>query len=246
MKTSKTKYHIGCSGFYNADWKGSLYPEDSQNKDFLKLYSQIFDIVEINSTFYRKPTAKTLQKWIDETPDHFKFFIKIPKTISHQKPFINKKEEITEFCQYIKNHLGEKLAGFLFQFPPSFHNTVENINWLTENLPEDHLTVVEFRHYSWWDDDVFKIFKDRQWIFSGTSFPGNLPEDIILTNPDIGYYRLHGKPTLYKSPYSEDYLNKLAESLKEKNTEFYILFNNTWGTAAVENSLYLRKILIYK
>ena len=77
MKNSNPKYHIGCSGFYNADWKGSLYPADSQNKDFLKLYSQIFDIVEINSTFYRKPTVKTLQKWVDETPDDFKFFIKI-------------------------------------------------------------------------------------------------------------------------------------------------------------------------
>ena len=243
MKTSKTKYHIGCSGFYNADWKGSLYPADSQNKDFLKLYSQTFDIVEINSTFYRKPTAKTLQKWVDETPDDFKFFIKIPKTISHQKPFENKKHEIEEFCSYIKTHLSEKLAGFLFQFPPSFHNTSENLNWLNENLPDDFLIVVEFRHISWWNDDVIKIFKDKKWIFSGTSFPSNLPEDIIVTNPNIGYYRLHGKPTLYKSPYSEDFLNDLAEKIKKTKMEFYIMFNNTWGTSAVENSLYLKKIL---
>ena len=243
MKVSKTKYHIGCSGFYNADWKGSLYPADSQNKDFLKLYSQIFDIVEINSTFYRKPTSKTLQKWVDETPDDFKFFIKIPKTISHQKPFENKKEDILEFCNHIKIHLENKLAGFLFQFPPSFHNTSETLIWLNENLPDDFLIVVEFRHISWWADEVFKIFKDKKWIFSGTSFPGNLPEDIIVTNPNIGYYRLHGKLTLYKSPYSEDYLNNLAENIKLTKTEFYIMFNNTWGTSAVENSLYLKKIL---
>lgn len=243
MKTTKAKYHIGCSGFYNADWKGSLYPEDSQNKDFLKLYSQTFDIVEINSTFYRKPTAKTLQKWVDETPDDFKFFIKIPKTISHQKPFENKKEVVLEFCQYIKTNLREKLAGFLFQFPPSFHNTLENLNWLKENLPDDHLIVVEFRHNSWWSDEVLQIFKENRWIFSGTSFPGNLPEDVIITNPKIGYYRLHGKPTLYKSPYSAEFLNNLASKIKETGREFYIMFNNTWGTAAIENSLYLNKIL---
>jgi len=243
MKTSKTKYHIGCSGFYNADWKGSLYPADSQNKDFLKLYSQTFDIVEINSTFYRKPTAKTLQKWVDETPDHFKFFIKIPKTISHQKPFENKKEEILEFCNHIKTHLGEKLAGFLFQFPPSFHNTQENMNWLKENLLYDHLIVVEFRHVSWWNDEVFGIFRENEWIFSGTSFPGNLPEDVIVSNPNIGYYRLHGKPTLYKSPYSEEFLKDLAEKIKSTKKEFYVMFNNTWGTSAIENSLYLKKIL---
>lgn len=243
MKMSKIKYHIGCSGFYNADWKGSLYTADSQNKDFLKLYSQIFDIVEINSTFYRKPTVKTLKKWIDETPDDFKFFIKIPKTISHQKPFENKEKEISDFCTYIKTNLGEKLAGFLFQFPPSFHNTQENLIWINENLPDDFITVVEFRHISWWTDEVFKVFKDTKWVFSGTSFPGNLPEDIIVTNPNIGYYRLHGKPTLYKSPYTEDFLNNLAEKIEETNREFYIMFNNTWGTAAVENSLYLKKIL---
>lgn len=243
MKTSKTKNHIGCSGFYNPDWKGSLYPTDSQNKDFLKLYSKTFDIVEINSTFYRKPTAKTLQKWVYETPDDFKFFIKIPKTISHQKPFENKTDEILEFCSYIRSHLGEKLAGFLFQFPPSFHSTSENIIWLNENLPHDFLIVVEFRHISWWNDEVFKIFKDKKWIFSGTSFPGNLPEDIIVTNPKIGYYRLHGKPTLYKSPYSEDFLNDLAEKIKATGKDFYLIFNNTWGIAAIENSLSIKQIL---
>ncbi len=202
MKTSKTKYHIGCSGFYNADWKGSLYPADSENKDFLKLYSQILDCVEINSTFYRRPMTKTLQKWVDETPDDFRFFIKIPKTISHQKPFENKQTEILDFCNYIQTHLGEKLAGFLFQFPPSLHNNHENLIRLNENLPQNFLIVAEFRHISWWNEEVFKIFKDKKWTFSGTSFPGKLPEEIIITNPNIGYYRLHGKPTLYKSQYS--------------------------------------------
>jgi len=243
MIKTKTKYHIGCSGFYNADWKGSLYPADSQNKDFLKLYSESFDTVEINSTFYRKPTAKTLQKWISETPDHFRFFIKIPKLFSHQKPFENKTKEIAEFCNYIKEHLEDKLAGFLFQFPPSFHNTEENVNWLKENLPDQQLTVVEFRHDSWWNDEIFKLFRNRNWILSGTSFPGHLSDEVIFTNPEIGYYRLHGKPTLYKSAYKAEFLDDLAAKIKETDRDFYIMFNNTWGTAAIENALYLKQIL---
>nr|WP_050021111.1 DUF72 domain-containing protein [Chryseobacterium sp. P1-3] len=81
----KENLYIGCSGFYNNDWKGSLYPENAQSKDFLSLYSQTFNAVEINSTFYRIPTAKTLLKWYDGTPDTFRFFIKIPKDITHQK-----------------------------------------------------------------------------------------------------------------------------------------------------------------
>jgi len=243
MKTSKTKYHIGCSGFYNTDWKGSLYPTDSQNKDFLKMYSQTFDIVEINSTFYRKPTAKTLKRWNDETPDDFKFFIKIPKTISHSSYFENKNEEFFNFCNYINENIENKLAGFLIQFPASFHCTENNIKWLVETLSDEFLLAVEFRHASWWNDDIYELFKKHQWIFCGVSFPAKLSEDVLVTNSEIGYYRLHGKPTLYKSSYSEEFLDNLIEKIKVTGKDFYIMFNNTWGKSAIENSLYLKKIL---
>ncbi|WP_313266788.1 DUF72 domain-containing protein [Epilithonimonas vandammei] len=243
MKNSKKTYHIGCSGFYNADWKGYLYPKESQNKDFLKLYSKVYNTVEINSTFYRKPTSKTLQKWIHETPDNFKFFIKIPKTISHSSYSENKKEEFSAFCQYINENLGNKLAGFLIQFPASFHCNENNMKWLEDSLTDNFLLAVEFRHISWWNDEIFNLFNQHQWIFSGVSFPGKIPEDVIVTNSKIGYYRLHGKPTLYKSPYSEAFLNDLAKEIKATNQPFYIYFNNTWRTSAIENSLYLKKIL---
>lgn len=141
--------YIGCSGFYNNDWKGTLYPEEAKSKDYLSLYAQQFNAVEINSTFYRKPTAKTLQKWFDETPENFKFFIKIPKTISHEKRLENCREEIGEFCTHIQTKLKEKLAGFLYQFPPSFKNTEENLNLILENINDQFLNVIEFRHESW-------------------------------------------------------------------------------------------------
>lgn len=243
MKAMKKKYHIGCSGFYNTDWKGSLYPADSQNKDFLKLYSNIYNTVEINSTFYRKPTAKTLQKWKDETPADFKFIIKTPKTISHSGYLESKKEEFEIFCNYINDNLESKLAGFLIQFPASFHCTEDNIKWLTETLSDDFVLAVEFRHSSWWNDDIFELFKKHQWIFCGVSFPSKLSEKVIVTNSKIGYYRLHGKPVLYKSSYSEEFLDNLSEEIKATGKDFYIMFNNTWGTSAVENSLYLKKIL---
>jgi len=238
----KEKIYIGCSGFYNNDWKGSLYPEDAKSKEFLILYSQQFNSVEINSTFYRKPTAKTLTKWFDETPVDFKFFIKIPKTISHEKRLENCKEEITEFCNHIEANLKEKLAGFLYQFPPSFKNKDENLKIILENLDYRFLNVIEFRHESWWNEEIFKVLKDNNIIFSGVSFPGNLPEDVIINSKDVLYYRLHGKPILYKSEYSEDFLNELAEKIKNSDLKTYVFFNNTWGTAAIKNGLYLQKI----
>lgn len=239
----KESIYIGCSGFYNNDWKGSLYPEDAKSKDFLSLYSQEFNAVEINSSFYRNPTAKTLLKWYDETPEDFKFFIKIPKTITHINRLKNSKEEIITFYNHIQQHLKEKLAGFLYQFPPSFKNSQENRELILNNLDFNFLNVIEFRHESWWNEEIFNTLKAHHIVFSGMSFPGNLPEDVIVTHPEILYYRLHGKPVLYKSEYPEEFLNNLAETIKKLQKKTFIFFNNTWGTAAIHNSLYLKKIL---
>ncbi|WP_312900789.1 DUF72 domain-containing protein [Chryseobacterium taichungense] len=239
----KEKLYIGCSGFYNNDWKGSLYPEDAKSKDFLTLYSQEFNCVEINSTFYRKPTAKTLIKWTEETPEDFRFFIKIPKVVSHEKRMKDCKEEITLFCDHIYSHLQNKLSGFLYQFPPSFKNTPENLNIILNNIDSRFLNVIEFRHESWWTDEIFNTLKEKNIVFSGVSFPGNLPEDVVINHPDILYYRLHGKPVLYKSEYSEDFLKDLAQKIKKAQHKTFIFFNNTWGTSAIKNSLFLKDIL---
>lgn len=239
----KENLYIGCSGFYNNDWKGSLYPEDAKSKDFLTLYSQEFNCVEINSTFYRKPTVKTLIKWTDETPDNFRFFIKIPKTISHEKRMKDCKEEIIAFCEHIASHLKEKLSGFLYQFPPSFKNTPENLELILANIDFSYVNVIEFRHDSWWDEDVFNILKENNIVVSGVSFPGNLPEDVIINHPAILYYRLHGKPVLYKSEYSEEFLEDLSQKINTAQHQTFIFFNNTWGTSAVKNGLYLKSIL---
>lgn len=239
----KESLYIGCSGFYNNDWKGSLYPETAQSKDFLTLYSKVFNAVEINSTFYRKPTAKTLLKWADETPEEFKFFIKIPKTLSHEKRLENCKEEISAFCHHIQSHLKDKLAGFLYQFPPSFKNNEENLDLILKNMDFNYLNVIEFRHESWWHDDIFDSLKKKEIVFSGVSFPGNLSEDVIINHPDLLYYRLHGKPVLYKSAYSEEFLNELAEKINRSQKKAFIFFNNTWGTAAIKNAIHLKAIL---
>ncbi|WP_333597682.1 DUF72 domain-containing protein [Chryseobacterium flavum] len=239
----KENLYIGCSGFYNNDWKGSLYPENAQSKDFLSLYAEVFNAVEINSTFYRNPTAKTLSKWHDETPEHFRFFIKIPKSITHQNRVAGSKEMITIFCNHLQYHLKDKLSGFLYQLPPSFKNTPENLETIIQNLDQNFLNVIEFRHESWWQKEIFDTLKNNNIVFSGVSFPGNLPEDVIINHPEVLYYRLHGKPVLYKSEYSTEFLDLLAQKIWDTKQTTYLFFNNTWGTAATENSKYVKSIL---
>ena len=239
----KNKTYVGCSGFAQGYWKGFFYPENLSAKDYLSYYASQLNAVEINSTFYRKPTSKTLEKWFHLTGENFKFFIKIPKTITHLKKLSETKEETTVFCTHIHNGLQEKLAGFLFQLPPSFHYSEENLNKVVETINGDFINVVEFRHQSWWNNEVFEKLKENKIIFCGVSFPKDISDEVIVNSEAFLYYRFHGVPVLFKSEYSEDQLEIISKKIENFKGTSYLFFNNTWGTAGIKNALELQKIL---
>ncbi|MCQ4034781.1 DUF72 domain-containing protein [Kaistella montana] len=239
----KFKTYIGCSGFSNRDWKGIFYPEDLASKDQLSYYASHFNAVEINSTFYRKPRAQTLENWYEKTGEDFKFFIKIPKTITHLKKLSQTTEETSDFCHYIHNGIKEKLAGFLFQLPPSFHFSEENLEKVVCTVNVDFLNVVEFRHKSWWNNTAFEALKKNNIVFCGVSFPKDLPDEFIFNDEEFSYYRLHGVPVQFKSEYSAEEIKKMAIKIKHSQKTMYVFFNNTWGTAALKNVSYLKKVL---
>lgn len=236
-------HFIGCSGFSNKDWKGFFYPDNLSSKDYLTFYAENFNSVEINSTFYRKPTTKTLLSWYEQTPAHFLFFIKIPQTITHINQLKNVRQEISEFCKHISHSLKEKLGGFLFQFPPSFICDKININNILNSLNPRFMNVVEFRHKSWWNESVYEVLKEQSIIFCGASIPKEVPDDVIINHPDTLYYRLHGKPILFKSEYSAEELQALADKIKTSDRNAFVFFNNTWGLAAIKNARYMQKLL---
>ena len=239
----KSRIYIGCSGFSNRDWKGFFFPEELPPKEQLNFYATQFNTVEINSTFYRRPRPQTLQNWYERTGEDFKFFIKIPKTITHIKRLKDTAAETTDFCNHIHNGIKEKLAGFLFQMPPSFHYSEEHLEQLIKTVDFRFLHIVEFRHKSWWTEEIFETLKKKNIVFSGVSFPKDIPDDFIINNSKSVYYRLHGVPVLFKSEYSVEELEKLAKEIKKAKQDVFIFFNNTWGTAALKNALYLKKIL---
>lgn len=236
-------HFIGCSGFSNKDWRGFFYPDNLASTDYLSFYAQYFNSVEINSTFYRKPTIKTLNSWYEQTPANFLFFIKIPQTITHINQLKNMRQEINEFCKHISHGIKEKLGGFLFQFPPSFICDKENINNILNGLSPRFLNVVEFRHRTWWNDGIFEVLRDHGIIFCGVSIPKDIPDNVIINNTDTIYYRLHGKPILFKSEYSETELQALSEKIITSNKNAFVFFNNTWGIAAIKNARYMQKLL---
>ena len=242
---SSSKY-IGCSGFSERSWKGVFYPEDLPAKEYLMFYSQELRAVEINSTFYRRPTLKTLEKWYSETQPDFRFFIKIPKTVTHIARLDDIHLQVQDFCDHIASGLQDKLAGFLFQLPPSFQYTPGNLDKLLEAVDGRYLNVAEFRHASWWEQEIQQKLGQESIIFSGVSIPGHIPDDFIINTATTAYYRLHGNPVIFQSEYPESFLRGLADRAEEFAGTTYIFFNNTYGTAGIKNALFLDRINVEK
>lgn len=238
------KYYIGCSGFSSKNWRGYFYPKELPLSEQLKYYSEHFSTVEVSSTFYQKPSKTTLKTWYESTPDDFKFFIKMSKQITHTHKLKSTEAQINEFCDFIAGELKDKLAGFVFQLPPSFFNTKLNLLTILENINNDYLNVVEFRNLSWWiDEDVQTKLKKKGIIMAGVDLPSDIPNDVILNNTKSMYYKLYGSPEIFNSHYSPEFLKDFTKRVKEKKKSAYIFFNNTNGTAAIDNATQLKKLL---
>jgi uncharacterized protein YecE (DUF72 family) len=230
------KWHIGCSGFYYRDWKGKFYPEGLAQRKWFDYYTQFFDTVELNVTFYRFPQLSFLQNCYQKSPEHFRFSVKAPKAITHFKQFHDSARMISEFYETINHGLKEKLGPVLFQMPPRFSYDEERLERTLKSLDPSFNNVAEFRHVSWWRQDVFKAFAERNITFCGMSHPA-LPDDVIINTPSV-YYRFHGVPNLYRSPYSKAFLQKVVKIVK-RNTrvgEGWVYFNNDYNAVGLKNA----------
>jgi uncharacterized protein YecE (DUF72 family) len=235
----KPKILPGCSSFYNRKWSEVFYPEELPSKDWFAYYCTQFNTFEINSTFYKMPTAKSLQTWHQKSPADFKFSLKVPKLITHINKLQDCEQLLNEFYTSVESII-DKVACVLFQFPPSYYFTTERLELLMKNMNPKFNNAVEFRHESWWIDDVYEAFRNNNIIFSNVNYP-KLPTEIITTHP-IGYLRLHGNPKLFYSEYSKEMLESLIKEIEmSAATEFYIYFNNTASTAGIINALAVRE-----
>jgi len=235
---------IGCSGFYNRQWKGVFYPEDMPSKEWFAFYCEHFNTYEINATFYKFPTLRVMQNWYKKAPEGFIYAVKASKQITHIKKFDDCKEEINQFYAVIKEGLVDKLGCVLFQLPPSFSYSEERLHNITTSLNPDFKNVVEFRNESWWRDDVYEALAQHNITFCTVNYP-KLPKTVIATTPTV-YVRLHGNPKLFYSEYSEVELKELHEDIlnQKELSEVYIYFNNTASSAAIINAQQFKKLVI--
>ncbi|MBM3469143.1 MAG: DUF72 domain-containing protein [Alphaproteobacteria bacterium] len=231
---------IGCSGWYYKEWEGSFYPTNLPSKEYFSYYTQFFNTVEVNSTFYRYPSNNIVRNWHQKAPNGFKYSLKINKTITHIKKLIQIDEDLKRFYDF-GEILKDKMGCFLFQFPKSFVFNLERLESLLKIVDTTYKNVIEFRHPSWWNSKVFNELSAAKIIFC-TPSGINLPESIVTLKSNI-YIRFHGDAT-YSSTYSNEELLLWSQKIKATSPkESWIYFNNTSRSYAPTNALSLIKLM---
>src|SRR5437899_11621849 len=152
------KFWIGTSGFQYAEWKGNFYPEDLPAAKMLPFYAERLSTTEINYTFHRIPAPKTIDNWKALTPGNFRFALKAPQKITHWSKLRDCAVTLRYFNDVI-SALGEKLGPVLFQLPPNFKKDTLVLGDFLNGLPGGMRAAFEFRHESWFDDEVFETLR---------------------------------------------------------------------------------------
>ncbi|MGC8597358.1 MAG: DUF72 domain-containing protein [Thermocladium sp.] len=238
---------VGTCGYSYRDWVGSVYRDI---KYALSTYTQLFRLVEIDSTFYSMPSKQMVESWLRRFPNGFHVTMKVPRTVTHDKRLMvnmNVIDDINKFIDLVKPLMGRLLKVLLIQLPPSLRFDEDRLESFISMLPMNSgiSWAIEFRHISWIRNETFRLLEKYDISYVVVDEPG-MPF-IPRKTGDLSYVRFHGhgKNIWYNYLYSiEELRDKLPKLLElGSNGELYILFNNHPGGRAVLNALQLSQLL---
>jgi uncharacterized protein YecE (DUF72 family) len=152
------RVRVGTSGFSYKEWKRLFYPDDLSDRELLPFYASRFPTVEIDSTFYRMPSVKTLESWKETTPETFRFTLKAPQQITHRQRLRLPSEALSYFTG-VTPTLETRLAFVQYQLPPFMKVDVDRLKAFLEVLPKSSQASFEFRHPSWFTPEVFDLLR---------------------------------------------------------------------------------------
>jgi uncharacterized protein YecE (DUF72 family) len=178
---------VGTSGYNYPEWRGTFYPPEFPAKGMFGYYAGRFRTVEINYTFYRMPTPKTTTAWREQAPPAFRYALKAPRRITHERRLLGAGESLGFFCESARL-LGPNLGPLLFQLPPTFKCDLARLDGFLETLPADLATAFEFRHDSWLTEEVFARLAERGAALCIADF-GDKTTPVRATGRH-GYFRL--------------------------------------------------------
>jgi uncharacterized protein YecE (DUF72 family) len=180
--------YVGTSGYSYPKWKGRFYPQKLPTKQMLHYYSEHFRTVEINYTFRRLPTASVLKTWTDAVAADFQFALKAPQLITHVRRLQDAGDSVANFLA-IATQFKKRLGPLLFQLPPNFKKDVPRLRTFLALLPSQPRAAFEFRHPSWFDEEVFRLLRDQHVALCIADAEDDLEVPVVATT-DWGCLRL--------------------------------------------------------
>ena len=238
------KAYIGTSGWNYNSWRDGFYG-DTPQKQWLRFCAERFTGIEVNATFYRLQEKSTFQKWREQTPRDFSFAIKGHRYVTHNKKLLQVEESVIR-CRESASPLGERLTAVVWQLPGFLKKDTHRLENFLDTLRHWKSTrhAIEFRHKSWFDDEVIKCLKDHAVAVCMSDAPDWPMWDEVTTN--IVYIRLHGHSRKYASSYSNAALKKWAIRIRRwlrENRAVHVYFDNDAEGAAPRNALTVLEML---
>ena len=210
--------YVGTSGYAYKEWKGTFYPEDLPANQMLRFYGERFRTVEINNTFYRMPKATVVEAWAAEVPDDFKFVLKASQRITHIRRLKDAAEPV-RFLLDVAGVLQQRLGPLLFQLPPNLKKDLPRLRDFLALLPP-RSAAIEFRHPTWFDDEVFGMLRDRQAALCIAEAEDGVDVPFVAT-ADWGYVRLR------RPDYGDAELKAWAKRLRDQRwQEAFVFFKH--------------------
>ena len=205
--------YAGCSGWSYDTWLGHFYPANSDNREFLKYYSRVFNFVEIDSSFYRPPNLFMARRWASTTPNNFRFTAKFPRSITHEKRLADPHNELSYFFDLMRP-IQRKLLALLIQLPPSLFakEGLKKLETLIQLLDPEFRYAIEVRHQSWFDKSVYNLLSDNNICLAWSQL------DTIQTPPELTsdfiYLRFIGDRSIDEKDFGRIQKDRLEELKK--------------------------------
>lgn len=232
---------VGCSGWNYRDWRDTLYPTGVPARRWLECYAQRFHTVEVNATFYRLARRATVERWLEQTPQDFRFSVKASRYITHVRRLSDMKQSLERFYEPLAPLVdGGRLAAVLWQLPESFRRDDQALDELLEILPAAR-HALELRHPSWFVEEIFERLHEHDVAL----VLGDDPKRRFQTDEATAtwrYIRFHYGARRRRGNYSQAELERWAQQLHRWRAthELLVYFNNDWEAFAPRNAMWLR------
>lgn len=212
-----SRLFVGTSGWAYPSWKPKFYPEKLPQKNFLKYYATQLNTVEVNFTFRQLVKETTIEKWLNETPQEFRFGIKAHQVITHIKRLKATEDFVKRFLGTIEALArAERLGPVLFQLPPNLKADRELLETFLATIPRGLRAAFEFRHTSWFGDDIFHMLREYNIALCVAETEERTTPDVVTA--DFCYYRFR-KPT-YTPDERRDMVDRIQEHLGQNRDVF--------------------------